>query len=349
MSILSTAEWVRLSGFGAAVAALHLIGWGLFVYYSRAQPGPRRASACSPTRSGCATRSTPTTSRRSTTRRASSSQDGKRPLGVGFFFSLGHSTIVFSLARRARGRRQDRSTRASRRSRTAGGYVGAGRLRHVPLDHRRPQPARAARHRPHLPRDAQPARTTRSGSSSGCSTAAHEPLLPRRASSRRIRVELADVSARRPVRARLRHGDRGRPARARRRRRDARTCRSSRCSRCPILFAAGMSLMDTADGAFMSQAYGWAFSNPVRKVYYNITVTTLSVAVALVDRHGRAAAGARDQARARRRLLGLARRRSTSASSATAIVGRFVLTWASRSSMWKNGRIEERWGAMIDG
>src|SRR5437868_5106760 len=50
----------------------------------------------------------------------------------------------------------------------------------------------------------------------------------------------------------------------------------------PILFAAGMSLMDTADGAFMSHAYGWAFSNPVRKIYYNITVTTLSVAVALV-------------------------------------------------------------------
>src|SRR6185437_6421844 len=50
----------------------------------------------------------------------------------------------------------------------------------------------------------------------------------------------------------------------------------------PLLFATGMSLMDTADGAFMSQAYGWAFSNPIRKVYYNITVTGLSVAVALV-------------------------------------------------------------------
>src|SRR5207344_2063149 len=50
----------------------------------------------------------------------------------------------------------------------------------------------------------------------------------------------------------------------------------------PILFAAGMSLMDTIDGAFMTQAYGWAFSNPVRKVYYNITVTSLSVAVALL-------------------------------------------------------------------
>src|SRR6201981_1513327 len=49
----------------------------------------------------------------------------------------------------------------------------------------------------------------------------------------------------------------------------------------PIIFAAGMSLMDTADGAFMSHAYGWAFSNPVRKVYYNIPVTTLSVTVAL--------------------------------------------------------------------
>ena len=49
----------------------------------------------------------------------------------------------------------------------------------------------------------------------------------------------------------------------------------------PILFAAGMSLMDTIDGAFMSQAYGWAFSNPIRKIYYNITVTSLSVVVAL--------------------------------------------------------------------
>src|SRR5207253_8830101 len=50
----------------------------------------------------------------------------------------------------------------------------------------------------------------------------------------------------------------------------------------PIIFAAGMSLMDTADGAFMSHAYGWAFANPMRKVYYNIPVPSLRVAVALV-------------------------------------------------------------------
>jgi high-affinity nickel-transport protein len=49
----------------------------------------------------------------------------------------------------------------------------------------------------------------------------------------------------------------------------------------PVIFAAGMSLMDTADGAFMCHAYGWAFSNPVRKLYYNITVTSLSVVVAI--------------------------------------------------------------------
>ncbi|MCA1712269.1 MAG: HoxN/HupN/NixA family nickel/cobalt transporter [Actinobacteria bacterium] len=48
----------------------------------------------------------------------------------------------------------------------------------------------------------------------------------------------------------------------------------------PIIFAAGMSLMDTLDGVFMSKAYGWAFVSPVRKIYYNITTTGLSIFVA---------------------------------------------------------------------
>jgi high-affinity nickel-transport protein len=50
----------------------------------------------------------------------------------------------------------------------------------------------------------------------------------------------------------------------------------------PVLFAAGMCLFDTIDGTFMNFAYGWAFSKPVRKVYYNITITSLSVMVAFV-------------------------------------------------------------------
>ena len=50
----------------------------------------------------------------------------------------------------------------------------------------------------------------------------------------------------------------------------------------PILFAAGMTLCDTIDGVFMAHAYSWAFLNPARKLFYNFTVTVLSVAVALV-------------------------------------------------------------------
>ncbi len=49
----------------------------------------------------------------------------------------------------------------------------------------------------------------------------------------------------------------------------------------PVLFAAGMSLLDTLDGSVMNFAYGWAFSKPVRKVFYNLAITGLSVAVAL--------------------------------------------------------------------
>ncbi len=50
----------------------------------------------------------------------------------------------------------------------------------------------------------------------------------------------------------------------------------------PVLFAAGMSLLDTIDGTFMNFAYGWAFASPVRKVYYTLTITGLSIAVALL-------------------------------------------------------------------
>src|SRR5262249_20158635 len=97
----------------------------------------------------------------------------------------------------------------------------------------------------------------------------------------RCHKELAHVPAGRPVRPGLRHRQRGWAARGDRRRRDARGARG--CGALvAILFAAGMSLLDTADGAFISHAYGWAFANPVRKVYYNITVTSLSVLVALM-------------------------------------------------------------------
>ena len=102
----------------------------------------------------------------------------------------------------------------------------------------------------------------------------------------------------------------------------------------PILFAAGMSLMDTADGAFMSHAYGWAFSNPVRKVYYNITVTSLSVAVALADRHRSSCCRSRRPGS----LDGGFWSWLNALDFGTlgyVIVGLFVLTWPVSFAVWK--------------
>jgi high-affinity nickel-transport protein len=99
----------------------------------------------------------------------------------------------------------------------------------------------------------------------------------------------------------------------------------------PLLFAAGMSLMDTADGIFMARAYDWAFSSPVRKVFYNLTVTALSVVVALgvggVELYGVLFSGVTLDFE----MLGYV------------IVGLFVLTWATATLIWKVRRIEERW------
>ncbi|GAA1991589.1 HoxN/HupN/NixA family nickel/cobalt transporter [Terrabacter lapilli] len=111
----------------------------------------------------------------------------------------------------------------------------------------------------------------------------------------------------------------------------------------PVLFAAGMSLLDTVDGAFMSVAYGWAFSRPVRKVYYNATVTALSVAVAL-------GIGGIELVSVLTERLGI-----TSGPLAWVggidlgnvgfwVVGLFVVTWALALAVWRLGRIEERWG-----
>ena len=114
----------------------------------------------------------------------------------------------------------------------------------------------------------------------------------------------------------------------------------------PILFAAGMSLMDSIDGSFMNFAYGWAFSKPVRKVFYNITITGLSVAVAVVigtiELGGLAASQLNLSGsfwnwfeNININLLGFV------------IVALFVVTWAVALSVWRYGRIEERWSAHL--
>ncbi len=110
----------------------------------------------------------------------------------------------------------------------------------------------------------------------------------------------------------------------------------------PLLFAAGMCLFDTIDGCFMNFAYDWAFAKPIRKVYYNMTVTGLSVFVALFI-------GTIE-------ILGLIGQEYDLSGgfwtflgdfdinkAGFVIVGIFVLTWIAALAVWRFGKIEQKW------
>jgi high-affinity nickel-transport protein len=115
----------------------------------------------------------------------------------------------------------------------------------------------------------------------------------------------------------------------------------------PILFAAGMSLLDTLDGAFMNLAYGWAFAKPVRKVYYNITVTSLSVAVAL-------GIGTIELTSFLVHLAGITSGPLAAIAAIDlsyvgyGVVAFFVLAWLTSITVWRYGRIEEKWSARLE-
>jgi high-affinity nickel-transport protein len=339
---LNRAEWIRLGGFSAGVLFLHLLGWGLFLYYARTNPALAGLGTLAYTFGlRHAFDADHIAAIDNTTRKLL--QDGKRPLGVGFFFSLGHSTIVLSLAT---GLAIAATTVNSKLPlfQDYGGYIGASvsgtflviigvlnllvlldilgvykRMKRGHYDEQKLEDALANQglmSRFFLKRVGD-----RIDSSwkmyplgilfgLGFDTASEIGLLAIAAGVATHDVPfLAVVSL-------------------------------------PIIFAAGMSLMDTADGAFMSQAYGWAFSNPIRKVYYNITVTSLSVAVAL--------------------LIGTIELMQVMAAKLSldgnfwafldeldfgrigyVVVGLFVLTWAASVVLWKMRRIEERWGGMV--
>jgi high-affinity nickel-transport protein len=117
----------------------------------------------------------------------------------------------------------------------------------------------------------------------------------------------------------------------------------------PILFTAGMTLADTTDGLFMNLAYGWAFFNPVRKVFYNLAITGLSVAICFFI-------GAVE-------VLGLFPQEIEGLSHSNGfwgfmgnfntntagfvIVGMFILTWLGAMLVWRYGQIEKKWAATL--
>jgi nickel/cobalt transporter (NiCoT) family protein len=110
----------------------------------------------------------------------------------------------------------------------------------------------------------------------------------------------------------------------------------------PLLFAAGMSLFDTLDGCFMNFAYDWAFAKPIRKVYYNLTMTGLSVFVAffvgtieivgLVGQEANLHGGFWDFMQA-----------FNINTAGFVIVGLFALTWIVALVVWRVGNVEEKW------
>ena len=329
---MSRAETTRLSGFFAVVLVLHGLGWGFFAWYSGSNPALAGLGVLAYTFGlRHAFDADHIAAIDNTTRKLL--QEKKRPVGVGFFFSLGHSTIVFALAIGLAVAAQTVNTKIPT-FRSYGGSIGAsvsgtflwiigilnllvlidivriffglkrGELDEAELERRLQD--RGFMNRFFIGRLAR--RITASWQAYplgllfglGFDTASEVGLLALAAGVATHNVPfLAVVSL-------------------------------------PLLFAAGMSLMDTADGAFMTHAYGWAFSNPVRKVFYNITVTSLSVAVALI-------VGTVE-------LLQVLNVSSwlnnlDFGTLGYGIVGLFVLTWAVSYGVWKVRRIEQRWTA----
>ena len=117
----------------------------------------------------------------------------------------------------------------------------------------------------------------------------------------------------------------------------------------PVLFTAGMTLMDTTDGLFMNLAYGWAFFNPVRKVYYNLVITGLSVAICFfigaVEALGLLPQEIRGLSRSGG-FWGLVSRFNIN-TAGFVIVGLFIVTWLAALLIWRYARIEERWNATV--
>ncbi|MEV6347134.1 HoxN/HupN/NixA family nickel/cobalt transporter [Actinoplanes sp. NPDC051851] len=114
----------------------------------------------------------------------------------------------------------------------------------------------------------------------------------------------------------------------------------------PILFAAAMCLMDTIDGVFMNAAYGWAFAKPVRKVFYNITITSISVAVALIIGTVELIGVLDDQAGITTGPLAAIGAIPLDYAG-YGIVAFFVAAWLIAIAVWRFGRVEERWSANL--
>jgi high-affinity nickel-transport protein len=343
-------EWARLGGMYGFILLLHVLGWGFFfLYHNDFGPAYAGAGALAYTFGLRHAFDADHISAVDDTTRFLM-QRGKRPLGVGFFFSLGHSTIVFllSLALAIAAKAVERHLDTWH---TIGGVIGAsvsatflwivGILNLIVLlgilkVWREVKEGRYHRER------------------------LDELLLQRGFMNRllgsRFRNFVKDSWHMYPVGVLFGLGfDTATEVGLLAITATAATQSSAATGTTlpflgiiamPLLFAAGMSLMDTTDGVFMTKAYGWAFSNPLRKIYYNMTTTGLSVIVALVIgtiEYLQVAAAKLHMNNGFFTWLG----NLNFETLGYWIVGMFVAAWFLSVALYKLRRVEERWGGMI--
>jgi high-affinity nickel-transport protein len=334
----SPSEWSRLAGLYGCVAALHVLGWGLYLHYAANYPqlvglgfvaymfGLRHAfdadhiAAVDDTVRFML-------------------QKGRKPLGVGFFFSLGHSTVVLALAIGIAFAATAVKARMPQLT-SLGALIGAGvsgtflwiigvlnllvLLDILKIWHSAKSGTHSHAHLESLLQKRGLLNRLFGGRLQklmnhswqmyplgvlfglGFDTASEVGLLAMTAGASAGNLPIAAVLC------------------------------------LPILFAAGMTVMDTTDGVLMSKAYNWAFLNPLRKIFYNITTTGLSVAVALL-------VGTIELSQVLIGMLGLHGRHVDAIAALDfgilgyLIVGMFLLAWGLSVCVWRFGRMEQRY------
>lgn len=351
-SALTPAEWRRAGALAAAIAALHLVGFGILLLLVV----PRDLALGSGVFGLGVGITAYTLGMRhafdadhiaaidNTTRKLMS--EGQRPLSVGFWFSLGHSTVVFALGvlvvlgiRGLSGALADDHSTLQRATGLIGPVVSGSFLVLIGLLN--------------LAVLAGLLTAFRRMRAGGCDEAELERRLERRGVMNRI-YGRATQAIRRPWQMYplgLLFGlgfdtatEIGLLVLAGSATASGLPFYAIVCL--PILFAAGMSLLDTIDGAFMNFAYGWAFSRPVRKLFYNIAVTGLSVAVALVIGIVELLAVLAAKLGLTGGLWDLVARVDLNLVGYL-VVALFLLTWLGAVAVWRLGRIEERWSARL--
>jgi high-affinity nickel-transport protein len=351
---LSRSEWRRVGGMTAMIAGLHIIGFGLLVLVVAPQHFKLGAAGTFAIGTGItaytlgmrhAFDADHIAAIDNTTRKMMS--EGKRPLSVGFYFSLGHSTVVFGLAfllsvgvRALSGPVKNDGSTLHEATNVIGTTVSGSFLyliailnilillsivrifldmRHGAYDEQELEDQLGSRGLMnrflgrHVNKIREPWQMYPLGVlfGLGFDTATEIALLVLAAGAGAAGLPFYAILC------------------------------------LPVLFAAGMSLLDTIDGSFMNFAYGWAFSKPVRKVYYNITITGLSVAIALFIGTIELVGLLTDKLGVHGSVAHWFQNFNIN-TAGFIIVGMFVVTWTLALAVWRFARIEEKWSVGME-